>query len=227
MQKLDREQLENYISANQILYGTTERPGLMLTPDGEVVKFFYRRKKISTGTFLPQAQRFTTNSRKLLERDIPAPLVKDLIYCNEIPVHMVVYDRIEGKDLRELCQTDGVNGLAHLPDYFAHLHKKGIYFRAVHLGNILIHADEISLLDISDLTTQSSPLGIFQRARNLAHLFNTEHDKAYFVTYGLDRFVQEYVASCQFSTAGKWLFLKRLGLALDDDMFHALIKHQE
>ncbi len=227
MRKLDREQLENYIDASRVLHGTTERPGLILTPGDEIVKFFYRRKKISTATFLPPAQRFTANSRKLLERDIPAPVVKDVMYCDEIPVQMVVYDRIEGKDVRELCQSEGVTNLAQLPEHFAHLHKTGIYFRAVHLGNILIGHGAIYLVDISDLTTHGSSLGVFQRARNLAHLFNAEHDKAYFVTYGLHKFVKEYVAACQFPAIYRWLFLKRLHLALDDDMFHTLLSQQE
>jgi len=227
MQKLDRTQLENFIDTSRVLHGTTERPGLMLTPGDEIVKFFYRRKKISTAALLPQAQRFATNSRKLLERDVPGPVVKCVMYCDEIPVHMVVYNRIKGKDVRELCQTDGVANLAQLPEYFAHLHKTGIYFRAVHLGNILINHGAISLVDISDLTTQGSSLGVFQRARNLAHLFNAGHDKAYFVSYGLHKFVQEYVAACQFSAIRRWLFLQRLHLALDDDMFHVLLSQQE
>ena len=90
-------------------------------------------------------------------------------------------NRIKGKDLRELCHSNGVDELTQLPGYFAHLHETGIFFRAVHLGNILIGENKISLVDISDLSARNSPLGVFQRARNLAHLFNAEHDKAYFV----------------------------------------------
>ena len=227
MLKLDRQQLLNYIETSQVLHGTTERPVLMLTSTNEIVKFFYRRKKISTATFLPQATRFTANSRKLLALDIPAPVVKDIMYCKEVPVHMVVYDRIEGKDVRELCQSDGVANLARLPAHFVHLHKTGIFFRAVHLGNILVNADKIFLLDISDLSTQRSSLSVFQRARNLAHLFNTESDKAFFITYGPHKFVQEYLAACQFPTICTWLFLKRLHFALDDDMLRALLNQQE
>lgn len=222
MLKLDRTQLENYIAENQVLYGTRERPGLMLTPTNEIVKFFYRRKRISTSTFRPQAQRFATNSRILLERNIPAPVVKNVLYCDQIPVHMVIYDRIEGCDVRELCESEGVSCLTYLPDYFADLHKAGIFFRAVHLGNLLVGADTISLLDISDLSTQQSPLSVSWRARNLAHMFNTDHDKAYFVSYGLRKFVQEYVDICQFSSFHRWLFLKRLHIALESDMFQSL-----
>ena len=156
MQKLDRNQLDDYIGKNQILSGSKERPGLMLTSSNENVKFFYRRKKISTATFRPQARRFTTNSRKLMERDIPAPVVKEVLYCHDIPLHMVVYDRIEGTDVRELCQSEGVGCLSYLPDRFAYLHGEGIFFRAVHLGNLVVRGDTISLLDISDLSIEAS-----------------------------------------------------------------------
>jgi hypothetical protein len=223
MKTLGREQLVKFIAENKLLEGTTERPGLMLTPAGEIVKSFYRRKKISTTTFFPQALQFEASGLKLLKQNILAPVVKEVIYCKDIPVHMVIYDRLDGVDVRELCGSTGVGCLSQLPEYLAHLHDLGVYFRAIHLGNILLHGDVISLVDISDLSVANSSLGIFKRARNLAHLFNSEDDKAYFVTYGVDRFIQEYIEVTGMSPVQRWLLVKRLHMALDDDMYHAAI----
>ena len=137
MRKLNQSQLESFINQNIMLSGTRERPGLMLTTANEMVKPFYRRKFISSRTFLPQAKRFAANSWKLLEKKIPAPVVKEVIYCPDYPVHMVVYNRIDGRDLRELCAEQGNDLISLVPAYLAELHRLGIFFRAIHLGNLI------------------------------------------------------------------------------------------
>ena len=218
MKVLDPNELKQFIKANKILYGTPEHPGIMMSPSGEIIKSFFRRKTISTSTIFPQAIRFEANCRKLFERGINGPIVKDTIYCKEVPVHMVIYDRLEGVDLRELSQREAKSTLTRLPEYLADLHAAGIFFRAIHLGNILVHNDAMSLIDISDLKTQTSPLGSFRRARNLAHLFNSELDKALFLAYGLNQFVEEYIQTSGLSGYGRWLFQNRLRLGLDEEM---------
>lgn len=222
MKVLDPEALRQFIEGNEILYGTPEHPGIMLSPSGEIVKSFFRRKKISTSTFFPQASRFESNSRKLLERGIKGPIVKDIIYCKEIPVYMAIYDRLEGNDLRELCHKDGMATLTRLPDYLASLHTAGVFFRAIHLGNILLHNHSMSIIDISDLTTRDSPLGSFMRARNLAHLLNSEFDKVFFISYGVSKFIEEYVQVSGLAGFDQWLFLARLKLGLDRDMLNEI-----
>ncbi|MDA0788370.1 MAG: hypothetical protein O2780_02820 [Proteobacteria bacterium] len=215
MRQFNRHQLDQFIKKQSILKGTPERPGLMQSDENEIIKAFYRRKTISTSRLVPQARRFTTNSRLLLERDIPAPIVKDVVWCADYPVHMVIYDRIDGKDLRELCHELGTEQISMLPDFLARLHDQGVFFRAIHLGNLIFDGDTIHLVDISDLRLHTSPLGVFARARNLAHLMNTERDKAYFVSYGVDRFIAEYEAAAGRSSA---LFRLRLNWTLDGDL---------
>jgi tRNA A-37 threonylcarbamoyl transferase component Bud32 len=218
MRHIGRDELTQLIARNKILYGTVERPGIMLTPNGEIVKAFYKRKKLSTATFFPQARQFITSSQKLSDRGITAPTIKDFLYCKEIPVHLVIYDRLEGEDIRSLCETEGIKVLARLPAYLANLHKIGVYFRAIHLGNILIEGKTTSLIDISDLSISLTALGVFQRARNLAHLFNAEEDKRSFVNYGIDRFLDEYIIASQLTSVPRWAFRQRLKAALDKDM---------
>ncbi len=224
MQVLNKKELQQFIKKHQVICGTEERPALMLTPDNQIVKAFYRRKRFSRSTFLPQAKRFVANCRKLLERNVRGPVAREVIYCPDIPVHMVVYERLEGQDLRELCAETDSDCLDILPDYLASLHSKGIYFRAIHLGNVLFGADDLAIIDVSDLRAYNSPLGIFQRARNLAHLLNTKDDKSYFVSYGVSRFVQRYERCAEFSGFRRFLFRNRLRLRLDSDVLDELAK---
>ncbi|MEX2489378.1 MAG: hypothetical protein WD356_07610 [Pseudomonadales bacterium] len=223
MKQLTTTELAEYIDENEILYGRVGRPEVMLTPDGKIVKCFYPRKKLSTSTFLPQAKRFSINARKLRDRNIPAPIVDEVLYCKAIPVHLIVYSWMDGEDLRFLCSNGHIACLSDLPAFLAHLHKQGIYFRAIHLGNLLRQKDDtLAILDMSDLRTQPYRLGAFQRARNLAHLINRREDKAYFVSYGIDRFIKEYIDCCQASHQQEWLLRKRLYFGLDRDLRHLL-----
>lgn len=217
MKRLTISELRKFVSENEVLYGHPERPGLMLTPDNRIVKSFYPRKRISTSTFIPQAKRFVANARKLRERNIEAPIVEDVIYCRDIPVHMVVYERIDGVDLRELCKAGHIDCLSSLAAFLAHIHHKGVYFRAVHLGNLLKRStDGFAILDIADLTTRSGPLGPLQRARNLAHLINTTDDRGFFEEYGIDNFFTEYLGHCDLSDWRRWMLTRRFSMALNE-----------
>ena len=218
MRKLNQSQLESFINQNIMLSGTRERPGLMLTTANEIVKPFYRRKFISSRTFLPQAKRFAANSWKLLEKKIPAPVVKEVIYCPDYPVHMVVYNRIDGRDLRELCAEQGNDLISLVPAYLAELHRLGFFFRALHLGNLIYDGERLHMVDISDLQVRNHPLTLSQRARNLAHLFNSRLDKSSFLEYGIARFNSEYEATQNFNSLQRQIFRRRLYWSLFDDM---------
>lgn len=225
MQVLNKQELQQFVKNHKVIYGTEQQPGLMLTSNNEIVKAFYRRKRFSMSTFFPQAKRFVANCRKLLERNVCGPIAREIIYCPEIPVYMVVYERLEGQDLRELCAETGSDCLGILPDYLAFLHSKGIYFRAIHLGNVLCSTDDLAIIDISDLRAFNSSLGVFQRARNLAHLLNAEDDKAYFDSYGVSQFVLKYERCAKFGRLRRYLFRNRLRLALDSDIQNKLVEH--
>ncbi len=218
MKVLDAAALRDFIEVGTVLYGSPSQPGIMLTPQDEIVKFFYVRKRVSTSTFFPQAKQFTRNSRKLRELDIPAPVVKEVGYCPEKSIHMVIYDRLPGADFREHMAEGNIELLTLLPGYLAGLHDEGVYFRAIHLGNILYHEASISLLDISDLKVVTRPLRVFERARNIAHLINAQDDKAYIISFGIHRFVSSYIDLAGFGETRRRLFVKRLELALDADM---------
>ncbi len=215
MLRLSEQELQDFIAEHSILYGTVDRPGLMLSARDEIVKPFYRRKLISTSTLLPQARRFTTSSRKLLEIGVAAPVVKQIIFCPEYPVHMVVYDRIAGKDFRELVDELGSEQLAILPTYLAELHRLGVFFRAIHLGNLIYDGARVHLVDISDLSVRHRPLNALQRARNLAHLFNAEADKPHFASYGVARFLAEYESAYAIGPLRRGAFGLQLAWSLD------------
>jgi len=216
MKQITRNEFESSVSRNTVLFGSIDRPGIMLTPDGDIVKCFYQRKRITRSALFPPAKRFAANSRELARKDIIAPMVTETLSCPEVPVDMVVYPKIEGEEIRDLCAAGDFSVLGDFAAYLAELHSKGIYFRAIHLGNVLsFKASAMALIDIADLKSHRMPLSLFARARNLAHLFERDDDKVFFRQYGIEKFLQEYFQRADLSRFTQMLLRWQLRNAIE------------
>lgn len=215
MNFLTKMELDEIVKDSTVLLGFAERPGILITSKNEIAKFFYKRKRFSTSTIKPQAKRFEKNGIRLKQIEIKAPLVKEIHYCKDISGHLVIYDMINGEDYRELCGKGDADYLSDLPGFLTHLHQLGVYFRAIHLGNLIkCPSGEIALVDISDLSVRSRGLSVFRRARNLAHLIDTKEDIGYFNQYGLHKFLSEYFEASDFSKLQCRLFMARFNWAI-------------
>lgn len=55
--------------------------------------------------------------------------------------------------------------------FMAQLHEQGVYFRSLHLGNVLVLEDgEFGLIDVADMRIYPSSLSLSLRQRNLRHM---------------------------------------------------------
>jgi hypothetical protein len=62
--------------------------------------------------------------------------------------------------------------------FMAQLHEKGVYFRSLHLGNVLVLEDgEFGLIDLADMRIYPSSLSPSLRQRNLRHMQRYTVDK--------------------------------------------------
>src|SRR5690606_25186177 len=60
--------------------------------------------------------------------------------------------------------------LPGLARFILNLHRKGIYFRSLHLGNVLqISENNFGLIDFLDLTQKRRKLNAWETKRNLEH----------------------------------------------------------
>ena len=106
---------------------------------------------------------------------------------------MVTYKSLSGEDVRALWDVKYLEGMA---DYLARLHQSGVYFRGIHLGNVLLQdSGGYALIDISGMTIWPWPLTIWQRLRNLGRFVSFPEDVALFHAYGVQRFCDEYCAA--------------------------------
>ena len=152
---------------------------LQLT-DGSYLKLFRRKRLISSATWYPYAQRFADNALALTRRGIPCPRMITVYRIPGIARDAAHYWPLAGQTLRQLVKADQAPDALrqHLFGFVERLHAAGIYFRSLHLGNVVLTPDgRLGLIDIADMRLQSRPLFNFQRRRNLRHLYRSPQDK--------------------------------------------------
>ncbi len=150
--------------------------------DGNYLKLFRRKRLITSAAWYPYAQRFADNALILAQRDIPCPCVTDVFRIPSVARDAVHYWPLAGKTLRQMVQQGSASGSLRdlLFGFIDRLHELGIYFRSLHLGNIVLTPDNrLGLIDIADMTIQDRPLTAYKRQRNLQHLYRDPADQAW------------------------------------------------
>jgi len=175
---------------------------VLLLPDARIVKLFRIKRWFSSALIYPYSLRFQRNANRLRRMGIPAPRVERLFYCHSIRRHGVVYPMLQGETLEKAVQEETrQEGLFQLlAEFIALLHKKGIYFRSLHLGNVLLLPDgDLGLIDVADMRFSRSPLRLDQRRRNFRHLFRTSVHRHIFQQLGMERFLGLYIKAAALS----------------------------
>jgi tRNA A-37 threonylcarbamoyl transferase component Bud32 len=150
--------------------------------DSSYLKLFRRKRLISSAAWYPYAQRFADNALALAERRIPCPVVIGVYRIRGIRREAVRYRPLEGRTLRQLLAEGAAarDVRARLGGFVAGLHAAGIYFRSLHLGNIVLTPEgAFGLIDIADLRAGPRPLPAHRRRRNLRHLLRDGDDRAW------------------------------------------------
>ncbi len=177
---------------NSIITMKYKKPKLIENSNGEITKIFYPKKRWhSSNRRRPYALRFYKNAELLLTHGIKAPHITSLKYCPDIKTHMITYKKIPGENVRVLM-SQGAKFITDVAKYIAILHQKGIFFRALHLENLLYQNGEFTLIDIDDVTFKNKPLSLRYRYRNLKHMFLVNEDKKTWNPQSVKDFLQVY-----------------------------------
>lgn len=90
-----------------------------------------------------------------------------------------MYRPLAGQTLKDIylqAPDAFLNEVPRLAAFIRDLHNKGIYFRSLHLGNIVLTPEgSLGLIDIADMSVQSRPLSAAKARRNLAHFSRLLH----------------------------------------------------
>lgn len=192
-------------------HDTTKAPKVLTFADDEIIKIFYPKKKWLTSNWLnPRAKRFARNAIYLKRNGVHAPEVTKLNYCPELKIHVLHYKKISGQEIRTLVQEDANAMLRKVIIFIANLHEKGIFFRSIHLGNIIYCNEQISLIDITDVRFKKKPLNYFLRLRNLKHLLCNREDRGVWKSFGSEECLAIYFEHTHLSAFSKRTLSKKL-----------------
>ena len=169
--------------------------------DGSFLKLFRRKRLFSSALFYPYACRFADNAGILRARDLPCPR---LIACYRLP-HIardaVQYHPLPGQTLRQIIlrMPEPEPALRHpalacrFGSFVARLHREGIYFRSLHLGNVVLTPQAVfGLIDIADLRFRPPPLRAALCRRNFDHLLRNARDRDWLMQDGGTAFMAGY-----------------------------------
>ncbi len=154
---------------------------VIILQDGTFLKLFRRKRLITSAAIWPYAQRFANNAKKLEELGIACPKIIQVYRIPSIERDAVHYYPLPGTTLRDLYRGD-LEYPADLRERFLkfveHIQDLGVYFRSIHLGNVVLTPDdELGLIDISDMKIFRRPLSKWQRKRNFEHMVRDKRDK--------------------------------------------------
>ncbi|MGE8420577.1 toluene tolerance protein, partial [Pseudomonas sp.] len=126
-----------------------------LLSDGNILKLFRRKRIISSALLRPYSQRFIDNAIELEKKGIPTLKVLKYYKLDAPGMTAVLYQPLPGETLSQLSRQPGFSWQERLPELVAlvrRLHKAGIYFRSLHLGNIVVTPEqELGLIDVADM----------------------------------------------------------------------------
>ncbi len=193
---IDANQYNAILSGATVLEQSVKYgPSVWRTDDDRIIKAFHRRRRYFSRRF-SYARRFTRHCGWLARRGVRAPRVKEAYRCPQVGSELVVYPLIPGETLRSMTPGSPEAGrvLDALPAFLAALHRSGIHFRGIHLGNILHDAEAgFALIDVSYMRWYPWPLTVRARAANFRNILGYDRDAALIDAFGRDDFMQRYV----------------------------------
>ncbi|MGE8395397.1 toluene tolerance protein [Pseudomonas sp. BIGb0427] len=157
----------------QILEADSYGAKVYLLTDGNILKLFRRKRLISSALLRPYSRRFIDNAVMLKKKGIPTLEVLEYYKLDAPGMTAVLYRPLPGKTLSQLSREPGFSWQERLPDLIGlvrQLHQAGIYFRSLHLGNIVVTPEQqLGLIDVADMRFLRAPLSSRMIRRNVQH----------------------------------------------------------
>jgi hypothetical protein len=175
MRIVTAQELESWLTTGEVLEADARGPKVVALNDQLFLKIFHTRRNPILARLQPAAKRFSCNANLLHELGIAAPTVVDQFWIDRRRgLSGCLYQPLPGTSVDTLFRQspDQLNEiLPHLAAFIRSLHEKQLYFRSLHVGNILLlPGGEFGLIDFLDLKRKPLPLSTWHIQRNLRHL---------------------------------------------------------
>jgi serine/threonine protein kinase len=124
--------------------------------DGSMLKLFRRKRLITSALFYPYARRFQHNA-----------LARDCVHYQPLPGQTM--RQFVAQDLSPERRQALRTALTRL---IIRLHDHGVYFRSLHIGNVIVTPEgQLGLIDFSDMRIYPWSLGKYLRKRNMQRMY--------------------------------------------------------
>jgi hypothetical protein len=149
-----------------------------LLPDGNILKVFRLHGWFSSSLIYSNARSFCRNAQRLKKLGISTIDVISLYHLDNRKFTAVVYAPLAGETVRDLLSARAVTEsvFEKLGVFIAKLHRKGVCFRSIHLGNVVYSDGELGLIDIADMRIYPWPLFYRTIIRNFKHMYRYRND---------------------------------------------------
>jgi RIO-like serine/threonine protein kinase len=175
MRIVTANELQDWLSQGEVLEKDSHGVKVVRLADGNILKIFRSRRYPLLARLRPDARRFSEHASRLQSLAIQTPQVLELGWIErKKAISACIYQPLAGQPLDKLFSDSRPQFDALLPQlaaYIHSLHQRGIYFRSLHLGNILHTPDgDFGLIDFLDMRFKGRPLGRMLVRRNFRHL---------------------------------------------------------
>jgi serine/threonine protein kinase len=173
LNKLTDAEFAKLIDNARVLEGDSFGPKVYRLADGNILKLFRRKRLLSSALLQPYSVRFLANAKGLHKLGIPTLTPLSSFQLQRPGMTAVLYQPLPGETLKDIYLAEPERLRSLLPElaaFIRKLHCLGVYFRSLHLGNIVLTPKgSLGLIDIADLRIQRRALSKAKRKRNLAH----------------------------------------------------------
>ncbi len=188
-QHLSLSQYQTLRTQSEVVEADAFGDKVLRKADGSYLKLFRRKRLLSSATLKPYSRRFADNAARLQALGIPTVQVLALYRIPELQRTAVHYAPLAGDTLRHLIyqlpEAERATLARQLASFIEELHQKGVYFRSLHLGNVVRTPEgTLGLIDIADMKFYRRPLSSKLRQRNRKHLARYPNDLALLPTLG-------------------------------------------
>lgn len=208
MKQLSLDELNSLLLNSTIIQEGHSGPKVYRLVNGHYFKILRLKSYISSAVFYHYADRFMKNAKKLSKLGIATVRPVELYL---LPVDFVrkskrtkavEYIGLPGKILRDLIDSSSSfieheRLISEFARFIAKLHNLGVYFKAIHFGNVVYNEqleDKFGLIDIDNMYFYSKPLSCNLRLRNFKPMFSYELDKEWLLAHK-ELFIVNYVAA--------------------------------
>ncbi|WP_460045866.1 BUD32 family EKC/KEOPS complex subunit [Pseudomonas sp. S2_H01] len=171
--RLSKAALDQMIVGASVLEADSYGAKVYRLQGGNILKLFRRKRWFSSALLRPYSRRFIDNAVQLEKLGVPTLKVVHFYALEQPGMTAVLYQPLPGETLRQLAKAPGFSWAQALPALIGlirELHRSGVYFRSLHLGNIVVTPDKtLGLIDVADMRFFKAPLSESLKKRNVQH----------------------------------------------------------